>query len=143
MYWIVIGIQLLLVIFHQLTTLIDLYPFNNVRSYTIQERIIDCLVNGSIMLVPVIGNLLQIKWMITSSLVIYPVLLIGEYLTWWRYYFFGPTEDWRNIYNRLFKETIIVLPPIKNHPVPNLEHTVLHSITLITTVLTYIYYFTH
>jgi hypothetical protein len=140
---IVIGFQLLLVIFHQLTTLIDLYPFNNIRSYTIKERLIECLVNGSIMLVPVIGHLLQIKWMITSSLVIYPVLLIGEFLNWWRYYFFGPTKDWRSIYDRLFKETIIILPPIKNHPIPNLEHTILHGITLITTVLTYIYYFTH
>jgi hypothetical protein len=140
---IVIGSQLFLLLFHQCTTLVDLYPFNNVRSYSLKERAIECLVNGSIMLLPALGFIFHIQWLMITSLLVYPVLLAGEFMSWWRHYFFGATECWQKMYDRLFKETIIVLPPIKNHPVPNLEHTILHGLTLITTILTYIYYFTH
>lgn len=94
------------------------------------------------MAVPLIGFAWRVEWMAVAALVIYPVLLVGEYLNWWRHYFFGPTEAWQQTYDRLFKNTTIVLPPIKNHPVPNLEHTLLHSLTLLTTILTYIAYFT-
>ena len=80
--------------------------------------------------------------MMMAALLIYPVLLIGEYLSWWKPYFFGGSEAWQITYNRLFKNTLIVLPAIKDHPVPNLEHTLLHGLTLATTVITYIAYFT-
>ncbi|WP_018617304.1 hypothetical protein [Segetibacter koreensis] len=139
---IVIVFQLVLLLFHQATTLVNFYPFNNVRNYTIKERLLECFVNGVIMAVPVIGWVFRIKWMVTASLFIYPVLLAGEYLNWWKHYLFNPTEEWIKTYDRIFKETIIVLPPIKNNPIPNLEHTILHSLTLETTVVTYIYYFT-
>lgn len=139
---IVIALQLLLLVFHQGTTLVNLYPFNNVRHYTVKERLIECLVNGTIMLMPVIGFAMHIHWLEIASLVIYPVLLIGEYLSWWHYYFFGPSVAWQEAYNRLFKQTIIVLPPIKNHPIPNLEHCILHGLTLITATVTYSYFFT-
>lgn len=134
--------QLLLLLYHQLTTLCDFYPFNNVRHYTIRERLTECGVNGALMLAPFIGFAFQVQWLMIAALFVYPVLLIGEYLNWWRHYFFGPTEAWLETYNRLFKSTVIVLPPIKNHPVPNLEHTILHSLTLLTAIFTYIAYFT-
>jgi hypothetical protein len=134
--------QLGLLVFHQVTTLFDFYPFNNVRHYTFKERLIECSVNGSMMAIPMIGFAFSIGWMRVAALVIYPVLLVGEYLNWWQHYLFGPTEAWQKTYDRLFRHTITVLPPIKNHPVPNLEHTLLHSLTLLTTILTYIAYFT-
>lgn len=134
--------QLCLFLFHQITTVFDFYPFNNVRHYTLNERLVECSVNGVLMAIPAIGFALGIGWMTVAALVVYPALLLGEYLNWWRHYFFGPTEAWQKTYDRLFRQTIIVLPPIKNHPVPNLEHTLLHSLTLLTTILTYIAYFT-
>ncbi|WP_121353881.1 hypothetical protein [Flavisolibacter nicotianae] len=134
--------QGVLLLFHQVTTLFDFYPFNNVRQYTLKERLAECCVNGIIMAFPLAGFCLQIDWMTVTSLVIYPVLLLGEYLNWWRHYFFGPTEEWQQTYDRLFRHTIIVLPRIKDHPVPNLEHTLLHSLTLLTAIVTYIAYFT-
>ncbi len=140
---VVIISQLLLLFFHQFTTIANLYPFNNVQHYTIKERLIECLVNGVMMAMPVIGFIEHIQWLMIAALVIYPVLLTGEYLSWWKHYFFGPTEEWKQTYERLFKHTIIILPPIKDHPIPNLEHCILHSLTLITTLLTYIYYFTN
>lgn len=138
----VIAIQLLLLVYHQLTILVDVYPFNNVRHYTIKERITECAVNGVVMLLPVIGFAANIRWLMTASLVIYPVLLTGEYVSWWHPYFFGPSVAWQQTYNRLFKQTIIVLPAIKNHPVPNLEHCILHGLTIVATTVTYIYFFT-
>jgi hypothetical protein len=139
---ITISLQLLVLLFHQITTLFDLYPFNNVREYTIKERIAEGLINGSIMVVPVIGFWWHVQWMMTASLVIYPVLLLGEYLNCWRPYFFGATEAWQKTYDRLFRKTIIVLPPIKHHPIPNLEHTLLYALTVMAAIVTYIYYFT-
>ena len=138
----VIALQIILVVYHQLTTLVDLYPFNNVRSYTVKERLLECLVNGVVMVVPPVGYIFGIRWMIIASLIIYPALLAGEYLNWWKHYFFQSSQEWLKTYNRIFKETIIVLPPIKNNPVPNFEHTILHSLTLVTTIVTYIYFFT-
>ena len=106
-----IALQIILVVYHQLTTLVDLHPLNNVRSYIVKERLLEAL-------------------------------LAGEYLNWWKHYFFQSSQEWLKTYNRIFKETIIVLPPIKNNPVPNFEHTILHSLTLVTTIVTYIYFFT-
>ena len=142
MFTLTLVSQTLLLLFHQATTLFDLYPFNNVRPYTLKERLVECCVNGILMAAPVLGFALQLKWLMAASLVIYPVLLIGEYLSWWRPYFFGASEGWQKVYDHLFKNTIVVLPGIKNNPVPNLEHTVLHLLTLVATIFTYIAYFT-
>jgi hypothetical protein len=137
-----IGLQVALLLFHQVTTLVDIYPFNNVRRYTLSERLMECSVNGVLMVVPIVGFVCHFGWMAVAALIIYPVLLLGEYLAWWRPYFFGPTAAWQKTYDLVFRPTIKVLPPIKNHPVPNLEHTLLHGLTLLTTILTYIAYFT-
>ncbi|HJW16175.1 MAG TPA: hypothetical protein VJ499_03600 [Flavisolibacter sp.] len=137
-----IGVQLLLLAYHQATTFFDLFPFNNVREYSINERITECLINGIIMIAPLIGFYLHIEWMMAASLIIYPALLIAEYFNWWKPYFFGASDAWQKVYDRLFRTTIIVLPPVKKNPIPNLEHLVLHVLTLIACIVTYIYYFT-
>ena len=134
--------QILLLLFHQATTLVDFYPFNNVRSYTLKERLVECGVNGLLLAAPAIGFATQLKWLMMASLIVYPALLVGEYLNWWHPYFFGASDGWQKVYDRLFKDTIVVLPPVKKNPVPNFEHTVLHSLTLVATVFTYIAYFT-
>lgn len=134
--------QLLLLLFHQVVSLFDFYPFNNVRNQTLMERLLECGMNGLLMLLPLAGFFFRIYWMMAAALVIYPVLLLGEYFNWWQPYFFGPTAGWQQTYDRLFRHTIILLPPIKNHPVPNLEHTVLHCFMLLAAIVTYIAYFT-
>ena len=142
MITITLGAQLLLLVYHQSTTVFDLYPFNNVRSYTLTERLTESLINGLTMIAPFIGFWLHIEWMRTTALIIYPALLLAEYFNWWKPYFFGASEPWQKVYDRLFRSTIIVLPPVKKNPVPNLEHLILHSLTLITCFVTYISYFT-
>ena|SRR6478672_9097009 len=142
MYAITLGAQLLLVTYHQATTLFDLYPFNNVRDYTIKERLTEGLINGTTMIMPFVGFYCHVSWMMMAAIIIYPALLIAEYFNWWKPYFFGASVPWQKVYDRLFRNTIIVLPPLKKNPVPNLEHMILHGLTLITCIVTYISYFT-
>jgi hypothetical protein len=127
----VILCQLLLLIYHQFTTRVDLYPFNNIRNYTRQERRLESTVNGLIMLIPVVSFAMHWRWMMYASTVLYGLLIIAEYRQWWRHYFFRPNPEWLDIYNRIFRQTIIVLPLIRNNPVPNLEHTLLHGWTVV------------
>lgn len=134
-------LQIVLLVFHQVTTLFDLYPFNNVRQYTLRERLQECSVNGLLMAIPPFGFYFGISWMMTAALFVYPALLFGEYLSWWQPYFFGASQKWQQTYNRIFRHTSTVLPPIGNNPIPNLEHCILHGLTLITTICTYIYFF--
>ncbi|WP_207492081.1 hypothetical protein [Aridibaculum aurantiacum] len=136
-----IVLQILLFLYHQVTTLFDLFPLNNVRDYSLKERLEECLVNGLIMAIPPAGLLLNIEWMIKAALVIYPLLLLGAYLSWWRPYLFGPTPQWKEIYDRIYETTIKVLPPIRNHPIPNLEHSISHMLMLLITVVTYLHFF--
>jgi hypothetical protein len=142
MYFITLVTQLLLVAYHQATTLFDLYPFNNVRDYSVKERLTECLINGITMIMPFIGFYLHVAWMMMAAIIIYPALLIAEYFNWWQPYLFGASEPWQKVYDRLFRSTIIVLPAVKKNPVPNLEHLILHGLTLITCIVTYISYFT-
>src|SRR6476619_2536133 len=134
--------QLLLVVYHQATTLFDFYPFNNVRDYSVKERLTECLINGITMIMPFIGFYFHVAWMMMAAIIIYPALLIAEYFNWWKPYLFGASEPWQKVYDRLFRTTIIVLPPVKKNPVPNLEHLILHGLTLITCIVTYISNFT-
>lgn len=43
------------------------------------------------------------------------------------------------MYNRLLKENVIVVPLIKLHPVPNVEHCMLHSFTSPTLIASLVY----
>ena len=86
--------QLLLVVYHQATTLFDFYPFNNVRDYTLKERLTECLINGTTMIMPFIGFYFHIDWMMMAAIIIYPALLIAEYFNWWKPYLFGASEPW-------------------------------------------------
>ena len=134
----VVSLQILLLAYHQLTTLVDFYPFNNVRQYSLRERLRECLIHGLLMTLSPLGFVLDIGWLKIVGAVYYGVLLIGGFLSWWRPYIGGATPDWQATYDRIFRQTLIVLPPIRNHPVPNLEHVILHSLTLLTAVLTWL-----
>jgi len=49
----------------------------------------------------------------------------------------GDTLDhWTAIYQRLHRGTITFLPARSDRPVPNLEHTILHTWTLVTAIVT-------
>jgi hypothetical protein len=47
---------------------------------------------------------------------------------------------WQNVYDRLHRGTITLLPPRDDRPIPNLEHTILHGGTLLTALVAVVCY---
>jgi hypothetical protein len=152
--------QLVLLIYHQITTFFDFFPFNGARNYTNKEKLAEGGSNGVLMLLAPIGFCFHIRGLMTYGVIYYFVLFAVELIIWWIPYFAAPSGCWRDIYNcllscatsnfekgdtlthwckihkRLHSETITFLPVHADRPVPNLEHTILHGWTLVTAVVT-------
>lgn len=152
--------QIVLLVYHQVTTLIDLYPFNGVRNYTKVERWTEAGVNGVLMSLAPIGFVFDIRSLMTYGVVYYFVLFSIEIIIWWVPYFFDPKGTFRKIYNvmlavgtsnfekgdtlchwkaiheRIHSRTISLLPVRVGRIRPNLDHMLLHSWTLLTAVVT-------
>src|SRR5580700_11617028 len=153
---IVLVSQVVLLVYHQATTLIDLSPFNGARHYTLKERCAEAGANCILMGLAPIGYAFQIRSLMIFGVVYYFVLFAIEIIIWWIPYLTVPSGRWRRIYNRLLagstscfkagdtldhwceiydrlhRGTITFLPARGNRPVPNLEHTILHAWTLVT-----------
>ena len=140
MLYLVVLLQIVHLVYHQVTTLVDFYPFNNIRAIPLRMRLIESGVNLVTMGFPIVAFLSGDRGWMKAGLFFYGFLLFGEFMSWWRHYLFGPTPEWRAMYDSSFKETIKVLPAIKDHPVPNLEHTILHGLSLITFLVSLGYY---
>jgi len=141
MWAIALTLNIAHVTYHQLTSNFDFFPFNNIRNYTAVQRIAEVSVNFITMGFPVVAIFLKNHTLTGVACWFLGFLLCGEYLAWWKPYLFGATDKWKNIYNKIHKDTIILLPPIKDNPVPNLEHCILHVLTLLTFIVTVMYYF--
>jgi hypothetical protein len=136
-----IGLQVVLLLYHQITTQLDLFPFNGARFCTWQEKALECTVNGVLMSLAPVGFAFGIRAMMWFGVVYYLVLFAEELRVWWVPYLFGSTARWKSVYDRMHSATIKVLPARGDNPVPNLEHTILHALTAITasvTLLTFI-----
>jgi hypothetical protein len=136
LFFLTITILLINLVYHQITTLIDLYPFNNIRGVASREKLVESSVNGFTMLFPVIALVSGNRILMNIAVILLTLVCIGEFFTWYYPYLFGSTSYWQKIYDQKFKKTIIVLPSIKNHPIPNLEHMILHFLTLTAFILT-------
>lgn len=131
-------------VYHQVTTNFDFFPFNNIRHYKTSERIAEAGLNALTMGFPVLALALRSQKMIGVSCWVLGFLAVGEFLSWWPYYFWGTPRwmrKWQEVYDRTHKHTLKFLPPIKDHPIPNLEHCILHVMTLATLAVTMVYYF--
>jgi hypothetical protein len=152
--------QLGLLVYHQITTLLDFYPFNGARNYTWKEKLAEAGGNFIPMSLAPIGFGFHIRGLMIFGVVYYFFLFAVEIIIWWIPCLTTPTGRWRRIYNRMlacstscFKEgdtldhwceiynrlhrgTITVLPARGNRPVPNLEHMILHAWTLVTAIVT-------
>jgi hypothetical protein len=156
----VLFCQIVLLVFHQVTTLVDFFPFNGSRNYTPTEKLLETGVNGVLMLLPPVGFGFHIRGLMIFGVVYYFVLLVIEIIIWWVPYLKMPSgrgriiynsllacatldfekgdglTRWQATYNRLHRGTITVLPPRGDRPVPNLEHVILHTWTLVTAIVT-------
>lgn len=140
MWTIAFILTILHVSYHQVTTNFDFYPFNNIRNYTLKQRIAEASVNLITMGFPVVALLINNHKIVGIACFFLGFTLCGEFLSWWKGYLFGASEKWKAIYKVIHKETITFLPPIKDNPVPNLEHCILHFLTVVTFISTVIYY---
>jgi hypothetical protein len=152
--------QVLLLLFHQVTTFVDLYPFNGARFYARREKAIELAVNAVLMLLAIIGTAGNYPALFLYAVIYYVVLFGIEFTIWWVPYLTNPsgigrraynlalalgTSDfapgdtlgrWIQIYERIHAKTIIVLPRAMGRVTPNLEHSILHAWTLITALAT-------
>ena len=152
--------QLLLLLYHQITTLVDLHPFNGARNASLSERFGEAGVNAVLMGLAPIGYAFGIRSLMLYGVVYYFVLLFFEIMIWWVPYFTSPSGRWRGAYNfilsiatvsfaekdalsnwtdrhvRLHRSTITLLPHGRGPVVPNLEHMILHLLTAVTAIAT-------
>jgi len=56
------------------------------------------------------------------------MLMLGMYASWYKPYFFGPTQKELDLYQALFAGTHSVLPVRHGFPGPNTLHLVLHAL---------------
>ncbi|WP_442601433.1 hypothetical protein [Paenibacillus sp. KN14-4R] len=145
MYLSLLLLQIATLVYHQLTTRFDFYPFNGVRHYSIQERRNEALINGIIMVIPIILTLTRIPLLIGIGGLIWTLVVVGAVLSWWLPYLTGiavykmpNNETWPQVYERIFSRTIIILPHFKNNPRPNLEHMILHFLILGSAIISFV-----
>lgn len=154
--------QLLLLAYHQITTLVDLHPFNGVQNASRGERFAEAGVNAVLMGLAPLGFALGIRGLMLYGVVYYFVLLFFEVVIWWIPYLTAPSGRWLGVYNfllsvattsfgqrdaladwaerhvRLHSRTITPWPPGRGPVLPNLEHTILHAWTVVTAITTLI-----
>jgi hypothetical protein len=128
---IAVVLQILLLLYHQITTWFDFFPFNGVRFHTRKETIGEAGVNFVMMVLPPIGFLFHVPALMKFGVVYYFVLFAVECATWWGPYFFGASAKWAEIHGRMHAPTITILPRRPGYPAPNLEHLVLMMLTLL------------
>lgn len=166
MNWTIVALvcQVVLLAYHQITTWTDLYPFNGARFYSRQERLAESGTNAVLMGLPIVGFGLRIHGLMTFGVIYYFVLFGIEILIWWvpfiheprgglrRLYNFGlacatssfghedALENWKNVYNRIHGKTLSVFSKKPGEIVPNTDHCILHSWTLVTALVTLVAY---
>ena len=94
-----LACQIALLLYHQITTLVDLHPFNGVRFYSGRERLTEAGTNLVLMGLAPIGYAFQFHGLMLYGAIYYVVLFIVEIIIWWVPYFTLPTGKWRRAYN--------------------------------------------
>ena len=125
-----ITLQILLLAYHQITTLVDFFPFNGIRFSRPAERRAEAAFNLLLMAPAPVGFLFGLPALIWFGAAYYPVLFACEVATWFVPYFFGASLKWEEIYSRVQGLTVMVIPRRGSNPTPNLEHLILMALTL-------------
>jgi hypothetical protein len=155
-----LACQVVLLAYHQVTTLFDLHPFNGVRRASRAERFTEAGVNAILMSLAPLGFALGVRPLMLYGVIYYFVLFFFELVIWWIPYFSAPSGRWLRAYNfllsvattsfgerdplaswtdrhvRLHSATITLLRHGRGPIVPNLEHMILHAWTAVTATAT-------
>lgn len=127
--------------YHQVTTWVPLFPWNDVRAYTRKELLLEAGINGLLMgtalLCLINGNHGFSHW---YPLIYFPFLLVGECVDWWIPYFSESFARSRKIwdYDAHFARTLKLIPHKPGKRTPDANHIVLHALTVITCVAVYL-----
>lgn len=135
-----ISLQILLFIYFEVTTLINLFPWNDLSKYSYRERLVEAGINGIIIIIGFALFVTKIKWLMVISVAFWFVFLFMQLMTWWMPYLTGKhlKQFPRELYDSHFRETLKILPPIKNHIIPDAQHNVLQILSLATFVVSLI-----
>jgi hypothetical protein len=114
-----------------------LYPWNDVAKYTRKELVLETAVNGITMGLAVIC-LFSNKPGFSHHypLVFFPLLLLGEALSWWVPFVF-PSERHRKLYDSHFSRTFKFFS-VAGKPTPDANHVVLHLLTVFSAIVVYV-----
>ncbi|RST72475.1 hypothetical protein D4T97_015545 [Siminovitchia acidinfaciens] len=136
-YTVAICLQILLLLYFEVTTLVPLYPWNDLSKYSPKEKYTEATVNGLIMIIIIGLFITKIKWLMIISVVFWFIFLLMQLLTWWMPYLTGKhlKQFPKSLYESHFKNTVKFLPPIKDHIIPDAQHNVLQIITLLTLLI--------
>ena len=93
--WFPIACQLVLLVYHQVTTLFNFYPFNGARNYTWQQKLAEAGSNGVLMSLAPIGFGFHIHGLMIFGVVYYFTLFAIELIIWWIPYLTMPSGPWR------------------------------------------------
>jgi hypothetical protein len=141
----------LTVAYSLVTTLVDLYPFNNVRSAIRSEQITEVSINAPVMLLPAVllalaaGLSLPALGYVAGGLEL--LIAAGGLLLWWMPYLTGVSAPWATagtgstwpeLHARTYGQTLTVLPRIGDRPRPNVEHMILHALILAAAIVTFL-----
>lgn len=74
------------------------------------------------------------------SVLIWLLFLLMQFITWWMPYLTGRhlKQFPRELYDTHFQKTIKLLPPIKDHIIPDAQHNVLQILSLATFLISLI-----
>jgi hypothetical protein len=133
----VILLQVALLLYHQVTTWFDFFPFNGARFYSRRETCIEAGANFIPMALAAAGFIWHLSVLMKFGVVYYFILFAVECATWWAPHFLGPSPKWLECYNRIHRQTITVIPRRGDNPAPNVEHLVLMVLTLATALATF------
>jgi hypothetical protein len=140
MHYLTISIALLLLFYHQVTTWLPLFPWNDVKNYSPKELMLEA---GSNFLLMGLGVFCLTQnntgFFCYYPLIYYPFLFTGECLQWWLPYFsveFAKSKT-NFDYERLFSRTTKLSAHKPGRRTPDANHIVLHLITIMTIILVY------
>ena len=138
--WAVILAAALLV-YHQVTTWLPLFPWNDVEKYSRRELLLEAGFNGLLMgagVASLVGG--NTGFPHYFPLIYYPFLFVGECVDWWIPYFSDSFAQARKMwdYDAHFARTVKLIPHQPGKRTPDANHTVLHLLTVITIIVVYI-----
>ncbi|MBT8506307.1 hypothetical protein B1F79_00970 [Coxiella-like endosymbiont of Rhipicephalus sanguineus] len=108
---------------------VNLYPYNDVSKHTPEDPAQKITMNYLLPLISALCNWYNIILTKLIEILIASLFLRGNIRSWWIPYFFRCSDKKGKEYDKAFGRTIKILPPIKDHPISNLEHlTVLNLV---------------